>query len=213
VTGLGCNNFGGRLDVQATRAVVDAAIEAGITLFDTADIYGGHGGSESALGEVLGKRRDQVVLATKFGHQRADMGSSGRAKTDPAHPERSTGSAGPLPGGTGFRHPQHHGSSAETRPFDAASRLPGSRRAAAGAPAMCIITCATFSGRPPGKLSSAIAMTEFWSKVPSSPLMSSDTQARAFARAVRYPVRARADAIALTARSARCRTRSREIPR
>ena len=56
-------------------------------------------------------------------------------------------------------------------------------------------------------------MTEFWSKVPSPALMSSDTQARAFARAVRYPVRARADAIALTARSARCRTRSREIPR
>ena len=78
---------------------------------------------------------------------------------------------------------------------------------------MCIITCAKFSGRAPGKLSSAIAMTEFWSKVPSSPLMSSDTQARAFARAVRYPVRARLDAIALTARSARCRTRSREIPR
>ena len=47
---------------------------------------------------------------------------------------------------------------------------------------MCIITCAKFSGRAPGKLSSAIAMTEFWSKVPSSPLMSSDTQARAFAR-------------------------------
>jgi aryl-alcohol dehydrogenase-like predicted oxidoreductase len=74
VVGLGCNNFGGRIDVDATRAVVDAALDVGITLFDTADIYGESGGSESALGEVLGRRRDQVVLATKFGHQDRDMG-------------------------------------------------------------------------------------------------------------------------------------------
>ena len=74
VVGLGCNNFGGRLDVDGTRAVVDAAIDAGITLFDTSDTYGGGGGSESALGEVLARRRDQVVLATKFGNQNADMG-------------------------------------------------------------------------------------------------------------------------------------------
>jgi aryl-alcohol dehydrogenase-like predicted oxidoreductase len=74
VAGLGCNNFGGRLDTDGTRAVVDAAIEAGITLFDTADIYGGGGGSESQLGEILGSRRDQVVLATKFGGRGVDMG-------------------------------------------------------------------------------------------------------------------------------------------
>src|SRR5712691_8476939 len=74
VIGLGCNNFGSRLDVDGTRAVVDAAIDAGITLFDTSDTYGGGGGSERALGEILGSRRDQVVLATKFGHQNADMG-------------------------------------------------------------------------------------------------------------------------------------------
>jgi aryl-alcohol dehydrogenase-like predicted oxidoreductase len=74
VVGLGCNNFGGRLDVDAARAVVDAAIDAGITLFDTAEIYGQDGGSELALGEVLAGRRDKVVLATKFGHQRVDMG-------------------------------------------------------------------------------------------------------------------------------------------
>jgi aryl-alcohol dehydrogenase-like predicted oxidoreductase len=74
VVGLGCNNFGGRLDVDRSRAVVDAAIEAGITLFDTSDTYGGGGGSESALGEILGRRRDDIVLATKFGHQHADMG-------------------------------------------------------------------------------------------------------------------------------------------
>jgi aryl-alcohol dehydrogenase-like predicted oxidoreductase len=74
VVGLGCNNFGRRLDADRTRAVVDAAIEAGITLFDTADMYGEHGGSERLLGEVIGKRRDQIVLATKFGHQSHDMG-------------------------------------------------------------------------------------------------------------------------------------------
>src|SRR5713226_1479496 len=74
VVGLGCNNFGLRLDVDGTRAVVDAAIDVGITLFDTADMYGGGGGSETALGEVLGKRRDQIVLATKFGHHGVDMG-------------------------------------------------------------------------------------------------------------------------------------------
>ena len=73
VVGLGCNNFGSRLDLAGTRAVVDAAMDAGITLFDTADTYG-RGGSEEQLGEVLAGRRDQVVIATKFGHQHADMG-------------------------------------------------------------------------------------------------------------------------------------------
>src|SRR4051794_27783682 len=67
VVGLGCNNFGGRIDEEATRAVVDAALDAGVTFFDTADIYGNKGGSETLLGRVLQGRRDQVVLATKFG--------------------------------------------------------------------------------------------------------------------------------------------------
>jgi aryl-alcohol dehydrogenase-like predicted oxidoreductase len=71
VVGLGGNNFGRRLDTDGARPVVDAAIEAGVTLFDTADIYGR---SEEILGEVLAGRRDQVVLATKFGSQGADMG-------------------------------------------------------------------------------------------------------------------------------------------
>ncbi|MFF3651673.1 aldo/keto reductase [Streptomyces sp. NPDC002181] len=71
--GLGCNNFGGRLDAQATRAVVDAALDAGITLLDTADIYGGRGGSERHLGQALKGRRDQVVLATKFGYAGMSM--------------------------------------------------------------------------------------------------------------------------------------------
>ncbi len=74
VAGLGCNNFGRRLDVDATRAVVDAAMDAGITLLDTAESYGGAGRSEEILGEVLAGRRDQVVLATKFGHRGVDMG-------------------------------------------------------------------------------------------------------------------------------------------
>jgi len=72
--GLGCNNFGGRIDVRQARAVVNAAIDAGITLFDTAEMYGTNGGSELALGEILDGRRDKVVLATKFGHQAVDMG-------------------------------------------------------------------------------------------------------------------------------------------
>ena len=72
VVGLGCNNFGSRLDLAGTRRVVDAAIDAGITLLDTADMYG-QSQSETFLGEVLKGRRDQVVLATKFGHQSFDM--------------------------------------------------------------------------------------------------------------------------------------------
>jgi aryl-alcohol dehydrogenase-like predicted oxidoreductase len=74
VVGLGCNNFGRRLDVEQTRKVVDAAIDSGVTLLDTAEGYGGRGRSEEILGEVLAGRRDQVVLATKFGHQSSDMG-------------------------------------------------------------------------------------------------------------------------------------------
>jgi aryl-alcohol dehydrogenase-like predicted oxidoreductase len=70
IVGLGCNNFGRRADLAATRAVVDAALEEGVTFFDTADIYG-RGMSEEYLGEVLQGRRDAVVLATKFG---MDMG-------------------------------------------------------------------------------------------------------------------------------------------
>ena len=66
VAGLGCNNFGMRIDEGATQTVVDAAIETGINFFDTADLYGGTK-SEEFLGRVLGSRRDDVLLATKFG--------------------------------------------------------------------------------------------------------------------------------------------------
>ncbi len=80
--GLGCNNFGGRIDLAATRAVVDKAFDCGITLFDTADIYGNRGGSETALGELLGERRKEIVLATKFGmvmdEARGHLGASRR---------------------------------------------------------------------------------------------------------------------------------------
>jgi aryl-alcohol dehydrogenase-like predicted oxidoreductase len=67
VVGLGCNNFGMRIDAEAARAVVNAALEEGITLFDTADIYGGRGASEEMLGKALGNRRTEIILATKFG--------------------------------------------------------------------------------------------------------------------------------------------------
>ncbi|MFG1625721.1 aldo/keto reductase [Kribbella sp. NPDC049227] len=68
VVGLGCNNFGRRLDATRTDVVVNAAVDAGITLFDTADVYHGeHGSSEELLGKALGGRRDEVVIATKFG--------------------------------------------------------------------------------------------------------------------------------------------------
>lgn len=64
--GLGCNNFGWRIDAEASAKVIDTAIESGVTFFDTADRYG-KGQSEDFLGRALGKRRDQIILATKFG--------------------------------------------------------------------------------------------------------------------------------------------------
>ena len=68
VVGIGCNNFGRKLDADGTREVVDAAFDAGITLFDTADIYGTpHGASEESLGAALKGRRDEVIVASKFG--------------------------------------------------------------------------------------------------------------------------------------------------
>jgi aryl-alcohol dehydrogenase-like predicted oxidoreductase len=68
VVGLGCNNFGRKMDLDGTRTVVEAALDHGINLFDTADIYGNpQGSSEELLGAVLKGRRDDVVIATKFG--------------------------------------------------------------------------------------------------------------------------------------------------
>ena len=65
--GLGCNNFGMVMDQKNTNNVVSSAIDEGITLFDTADVYGNKGRSETFLGKALGKRRNQIILATKFG--------------------------------------------------------------------------------------------------------------------------------------------------
>jgi aryl-alcohol dehydrogenase-like predicted oxidoreductase len=67
VVGSGCNNFGRRLDLEGTAAVLEAALDAGITFFDTADVYGGSGASEALMGEVLEGRREEYVIATKFG--------------------------------------------------------------------------------------------------------------------------------------------------
>lgn len=74
VVGLGCNNFGAKLDLEGSRKVIHKALDAGITLFDTADMYGNRGGSEKIIGEVLGARRKDIVLATKFGWEMDDEG-------------------------------------------------------------------------------------------------------------------------------------------
>jgi aryl-alcohol dehydrogenase-like predicted oxidoreductase len=72
LAGLGCNNFGMRIDAEQTRAVVHRALDEGITLFDTADIYGNRGQSEEMLGRALGNRRHEIVLASKFGMPMGD---------------------------------------------------------------------------------------------------------------------------------------------
>jgi aryl-alcohol dehydrogenase-like predicted oxidoreductase len=72
LVGLGCNQFGGRLNAEETAKVVDRAIDLGITHFDTADIYGNRGGSEDYLGRCLGARRPKIVLATKFAKPMSD---------------------------------------------------------------------------------------------------------------------------------------------
>jgi len=70
--GVGCNNFGGRTDFEGTRAVVHRALDLGVTLFDTADVYGNKGKSEEFLGEILKDRRKDIVIATKFGMPMSD---------------------------------------------------------------------------------------------------------------------------------------------
>src|SRR5437667_11861435 len=73
--GLGCNNFGQRTDLETSRKVIHRAIDLGVTLFDTADIYAGMGGSETVLGAVLGDRRKDIVLATKYSKPMAKDGT------------------------------------------------------------------------------------------------------------------------------------------
>ena len=79
VVGLGCNNFGSRIDEDRTREVIDAALDAGITFFDTADIYGGTR-SEAFIGRALEGRRDRVVIATKFGMTREPHVAGGASR-------------------------------------------------------------------------------------------------------------------------------------
>jgi len=67
LVGLGCNNFGAFIDAEASRKVMTKRLTSASTLFDTADIYGKKGGSETILGQLLGERRKNIVLATKFG--------------------------------------------------------------------------------------------------------------------------------------------------
>jgi len=81
VVGLGTNNFGGRIDYQQSKAVVDAALDAGVTLIDTADIYT-QGTSEEFIGRALAGRRDRVLIATKFGKEMDENPSEARGSRD-----------------------------------------------------------------------------------------------------------------------------------
>jgi aryl-alcohol dehydrogenase-like predicted oxidoreductase len=81
IVGLGTNNFGRRCDYEQTLAVIDAALDAGVTLFDTADIYG-QGTSEEYIGRALEGRRDRVVIATKFGSEMEERPEERRGNPD-----------------------------------------------------------------------------------------------------------------------------------
>ena len=73
--GLGCNNFGLRISADESKPVIHKALDLGITFFDTADVYGRRGGSETCLGEYLGARRKDIVIASKFGSPMDDAGT------------------------------------------------------------------------------------------------------------------------------------------
>jgi aryl-alcohol dehydrogenase-like predicted oxidoreductase len=93
LVGLGCNNFGWRIDREATGAVIDRAIDLGVTFFDTADIYG-KSRSEQLIGELLGNRRKDIVLATKFGK---GSGATAGVRGTPANkPQAAEASLRPL---------------------------------------------------------------------------------------------------------------------
>jgi aryl-alcohol dehydrogenase-like predicted oxidoreductase len=113
VVGLGCNNFGMRIDADATRRVVDAAIDAGINYFDTAESYG-RGQSEEFLGKALGRRRDDVLIATKWGHT-SSLGEGQRGGA-PAHIRRSLDASLQRLGTDHVDHYQLHRPDPETPP-------------------------------------------------------------------------------------------------
>ncbi len=98
--GLGCNNFGGRIDLEATRKVIDATLELGVNHLDTADIYGGGGKSEDFIGQCLGARRKDVVLATKFGKPMADNPTDRRGTRAYLRPPSKRASSGCAPTGS-----------------------------------------------------------------------------------------------------------------
>lgn len=81
VVGMGCNNFGWTIDLEGTRKVVHKALDLGVILFDTADIYGNRGGSEEMLGQALGERRKDVIVATKFGMAMDNAEKKGAARS------------------------------------------------------------------------------------------------------------------------------------
>lgn len=118
--GLGCNNFGARLDAEQTRRVVDAAIGAGITYFDTAEMYG-NGQSEEFLGAALNDRRDQVVIATKWGHPNGL--AEGQRGGDPALIRRSLEASLRRLGTDYVDHYQLHQADSETPPEETLSCL------------------------------------------------------------------------------------------
>src|SRR4051812_49950577 len=80
LVGLGCNNFGQRMDLESSRAVIHKALDCGITLFDTADVYGGRGGPQTVLGQGLGGRRKDIVPASKVGMPMDDAEKKGASR-------------------------------------------------------------------------------------------------------------------------------------
>ena len=120
IIGIGCNNFGGRIDEARTDEVCNAALDTGINFFDTADVYGGTK-SEEFMGRVLKARRDEAVIATKFG-MKVDDEHLGGASPDYVRsavedslrrlehrPHRSLPAAPPRPIGADRRHPRRTG--------------------------------------------------------------------------------------------------------
>ena len=117
VVGLGGNNFGGRIDFDASRRVVEKAIELGVNLIDTADSYGNWGASEEWLGKILGEKRKRIVLATKFGLPMDEGGAlQGASRRYIMHAvEASLKRLRPLPAAPAGSAHAHRGNAASAR--------------------------------------------------------------------------------------------------
>src|SRR4051794_33569399 len=120
--GVGCNAFGSRIDAARVQEVVDAAVDDGVTLFDTADIYRA-GASEELLGKALGRRRDDVVIATKFG-----MDAQGATGPDWARADLVATSAGPSRRACGASAPTGSTCTSSTSPIRSPRSARRSRR-------------------------------------------------------------------------------------